>query len=274
MKSYEARQYANYQIDDYRQYSLPNTSDGLAFESYIVVKIESFFQNKDGINVTQSKLKEDKLEGTDFFLTSEEFDKPIRCDFTFNFDAKDNMPFKSKRVMHLSNTPDGYDHDIHFGVRTANAKENFDEPVIVIGMTMTASQIRKEVYESYAREDIDLKDPIDHLTNKYSTVDIYDTHGHKLYEISSFYEMVTQIQEICQSLADAKEAIQNMAYDEKTRSISKLTHGTLVNRKEYNEKDKTFDSEIERLATLNIPAPIDTDNAYDAQNENDGPDHS
>ena len=270
MRSYEARQYANYRIDDYRQYSLPDTSDGLAFESYIIVKIETFFQNKDGTNVTQSKLKADKLKGTDFFLTSEEFDRPIRCDFTFNFDGKDNMPFKSKYVMHLSNTPYGYDHDIHFGVRTANAKENFNEPVIVVGMNMTSAQIRKEVYESYAREDIDLKDPIDHLTNKHSTVDIYDDKGHKLYETPPFYEMVTQIQEICQSLVDAKEAIQNMAYDGKTCSISNLTNGMLVNRKEYNEKDKTFDSEIKRLATLNIPAPINVDDIYDTQNGNDG----
>ena len=119
------------------------------YEEFIVHTLMSRFKDNSSVKILSSDYNQDTKEGTDFFVLLADYPRPIRCDFTFGFDEKDNMPFVSNYTMDFVDMPNRRSHSIQFGVRTGNARKAFDEPVIVVGLNMTPDEIHTEAWDAY-----------------------------------------------------------------------------------------------------------------------------
>ena len=185
-------------ISEYERYKTKEQpNDGYALERFTISNLCSFFKTKPGIDIVSGTHSDDKERGTDFFVYLADYPKPIRCDFTLNFDGKDHMPLVSKYDVELTQQPLINDHTIHFGVRTGNNTADFNEPVIVVGMNIPPSEIKDEIYASYDN-DLPYKHAIDHMINGEAV--ICDDKGKVINTQHSLYALIESVDQTYRAL--------------------------------------------------------------------------
>lgn len=148
-------------------------SQGNDFEDQMAMSLSQAYP-KNIIKVTGTDL--DKKQGTDIVYKTRSTE--IRMDPTLNFDHKDNTPFMCETDLKLPGT----DHNILLGIRLGNSHKGrfneFDKPVVVIGVNMDAEEFRNtysnKMYDEFASRrntdfPYDLMEKVEEVYNDYMT---------------------------------------------------------------------------------------------------------
>lgn len=156
----------NFQFND-------DLSYGNEFEDQMAMSLSQAYP-KNIIKVTGTDL--DIKQGTDIVYKTKSTE--IRMDATLNFDHKDNTPFMCETDLKLPGT----DHNILLGIRLGNSHKGrfneFDKPVVVIGVNMDAEEFRNtysnKMYDEFASKrnadfPYDLMEKVEEAYNDYMT---------------------------------------------------------------------------------------------------------